>query len=337
MIKFFSTIMTTFLLSSTVWANTIDSIKSRGFLNCGVNTGLPGFSFINSKGEWEGFDVEFCRALASAILNDPSKVKYFPLHGSQRFTALVSGTIDVLSRNTTWTMARDTQLGVSVAVTTFHDGSGFILNSKNKIKGLKDLNNSTICFLTTSSNAQQTQDFFKKNKLNYNSVYFEDIKSMIGAYEKGRCNLYSNDLSQLASIKYTMLTNPESHSILDLVIAKSPLGPVVRQNEDTWRKLVAWTHFIMLTAEELRITSENIDFKIHENDPEAARLLGLKGNNFGKSFDLDNKWAYRIIKYVGNYEEVFEKNLGKNSYLKMERGMNALWSNGGLQISPPLQ
>lgn len=337
MIKFFLILTIATFFSSTAWSNTIENIKSRGVLNCGVNTGLPGFSFINSNGEWEGFDVDFCKALASAILKDPTKVKYFPLHGTQRFTALVSGTIDVLSRNTTWTMARDTQLGVSVAVTTFHDGSGFIINSKNKIKNLRDLNNSTICFLTTSSNSQQTQDFFKKNKLNYNSVYFEDIKSMIIAYEKGRCNLYSNDLSQLSSIKYTMLSNPESHSILDVVIAKSPLGPVVRQNEDTWRKLVAWTHYIMLTAEELNINSKNIDSKTHETNPEAARLLGLKGNNFGKPFDLDNKWAYRIIKNVGNYQEIFERNVGENSNLKMKRGMNALWSNGGLQISPPLQ
>jgi general L-amino acid transport system substrate-binding protein len=326
-----------FAASPALANKTLESIKSKGTLSCGVNAGLGGFGIADSGGKWTGFDVDFCRAVAAAALGDANKVRYVPLSAAQRFTALQSGEIDLLSRNTTWTMSRDTQLGLTFGVTTFYDGQGFLIPKKLNVKSAKQLKGATICVQSGTTTERNLADYFRANKLQYKPVVFEDLKALIAAYTEGRCAVFTSDASQLAAIRANDMKVPDDHVILPEIISKEPLGPAVRRGDEDWAKLITWVHFAMLNAEELDINSANVDAKRADISPEIQRLLGQAGNDFGKSLGLDAAWAYRVIKQVGNYGEVFERNVGAKTPLKLNRGPNALWSKGGQQYAPPVR
>jgi general L-amino acid transport system substrate-binding protein len=318
-------------------SKTLEAIKKKGEVSCGVNTGLGGFGIADSSGKWTGFDVDFCRAVAAAALGDANKVRYVPLSAAQRFTALQSGEIDLLSRNTTWTMSRDTQLGTTFGVTTFYDGQGFLIPKKLKVKSAKQLKGATVCVQSGTTTEKNLADYFRQQKMQYKPVVYEDLKALIAAYNEGRCAVFTSDASQLAAIRANDMKVPDDHMILPEIISKEPLGPLVRRGDDDWAKLVTWVHFAMITAEELEITSANVDAKRSETIPEIQRLLGQGNNDFGKSIGVDAAWAYRVIKQVGNYGEVFERNVGAKTPLKLSRGQNDLWTKGGLQYAPPIR
>jgi len=318
-------------------SKTLEAIKKKGELSCGVNQGLGGFSIADSSGKWTGFDVDFCRAVAAAALGDANKVRYVPLSAAQRFTALQSGEIDLLSRNTTWTMSRDTQLGLSFGATTFFDGQGFLVPNSLKVKSATQLKGATICVQSGNTTEKNLADYFRLNKMTYKPVVAEDLKVVIASYNEGRCKVFTSDASQLAAIRANDLAKAGDHMILPEIISKEPLGPVTRQGDEAWSKLVTWVHFAMITAEELEITSANVDAKRSETVPEIQRLLGQGNNDFGKSVGTDSQWAYRVIKQVGNYGEVFERHIGAKTPLKLQRGQNGLWVKGGLQYAPPIR
>ncbi|MDP4678194.1 MAG: amino acid ABC transporter substrate-binding protein, partial [Burkholderiaceae bacterium] len=265
------------------------------------------------------------------------KVRYVPLNAAQRFTALQSGEIDMLARNTTWTMSRDTQLGTTFGATNFFDGQGFLVPKSLKVKSAKQLKGATICVQSGTTTEKNLADYFKSNKMTYKPVVSEDNKVVVAAYNEGRCKVLTSDASQLAAIRANDTKNPGDHIILPEIISKEPLGPVTRQGDEAWSKLVTWVHFAMVTAEELGITSANVDQKKADTTPEVQRLLGQGNNDFGKAVGTDAQWAYRVIKQVGNYGEVFERHVGKNTPLKLDRGQNALWTKGGLQYVPPIR
>lgn len=316
-------------------SRTLEAVKKRGMLNCGVNTGLAGFAAPDGKGNWTGIDADFCRAVAAAVLNDPSKVKFQPLNAKERFTALQSGEVDLLSRNTTWTMARDTSLGLAFIGVMYYDGSGFMARKALHIKSVRDLAGASICTQTGTTNEQTLADYFITNGLTYKPVVFERLVEVLAAYNTGRCDALTTDSSQLISER-TRLPNPDEHEIVPELISKEPLGPAVRQGDQIWESIVRWTHFALLNAEELGITSKNIDEKKLSPNPAVRRLLGLEGD-LGKGIGLDNDWAVAAIRAVGNYGESFERNLGMGSPLKIPRGLNALWKDGGLQYAPPVR
>jgi len=325
------------MVSPAMASKTLEAIKKKGELSCGVNQGLGGFSIADSSGKWTGFDVDFCRAVAAAALGDANKVRYVPLSAAQRFTALQSGEIDLLSRNTTWTMSRDTQLGLSFGATTFFDGQGFLVPKSLKVKSAKQLKGATICVQSGTTTEKNLADYFRLNKMTYKPVVAEDLKVVIASYNEGRCKVFTSDASQLAAIRANDLAKADDHMILPEIISKEPLGPVTRQGDEAWSKLVTWVHFAMITAEELDITSANVDAKRSEAVPEIQRLLGQGNNDFGKSVGTDSQWAYRVIKQVGNYGEVFERHIGAKTPLKLQRGQNGLWMKGGLQYAPPIR
>jgi general L-amino acid transport system substrate-binding protein len=318
-------------------SKTLEAIKAKGELSCGVHTGLGGFGIAGSDGKWTGFDVDYCRAVAAAALGDANKVRYVPLNAAQRFTALQSGEIDVLNRVTTWTMSRDTQLGTSFGATYFYDGQGFLVPKSLKVKSAKQLKGATICVQSGTTTEKNLTDYFRMNKMTFKPVVSEDIKVLFAAYNEGRCKVFTSDASQLAAIRANDTKNPADHIILPEIISKEPLGPVTRQGDESWSKLVNWVHFAMVNAEELGINSANVDQKKSDTNPEIQRLLGQGNNDFGKAIGTDSQWAYRVIKQVGNYGEVFERHVGKNTPLKLDRGQNALWTNGGLQYAPPIR
>ncbi|MEY4001268.1 MAG: hypothetical protein RI968_386 [Pseudomonadota bacterium] len=325
------------MVSPAMASKTLEAIKKKGEVSCGVNSGLGGFGIADSSGKWTGFDVDFCRAVAAAALGDANKVRYVPLSAAQRFTALQSGEIDLLSRNTTWTMSRDTQLGTTFGVTTFYDGQGFLIPKKLKVKSAKQLKGATVCVQSGTTTEKNLADYFRQQKMQYKPVVYEDLKALIAAYNEGRCAVFTSDASQLAAIRANDMKVPDDHMILPEIISKEPLGPLVRRGDEDWAKLVTWVHFAMITAEELEITSANVDAKRSETIPEIQRLLGQGNNDFGKSMGLDAAWAYRVIKQVGNYGEVFERNVGAKTPLKLSRGQNDLWTKGGLQYAPPIR
>ncbi len=314
---------------------TIDQVKKRGNLVCGSNPGIAGFGLPDDKGAWTGFDVDFCRAIAAAIFNDPSKVRFVPLSAKDRFTALQSGEIDVLSRNTTWTQSREVAQGFEFGPVTYYDGQGFMVRKKLNVASALELTGASVCVQQGTTTELNLADFFRTHDMKYESVVFATADEGIKAYDTGRCDAFTTDMSQLYAER-TKLGNPDDHAILPEVISKEPLGPVVRQGDDQWFNLVKWTHYAMVTAEELGVTSKNVDEKAKAPNPEIKRLLGTEGN-FGDGLGLTQDWAFRIIKTVGNYSEVFEKNLGENSKLKIKRGINALWTNKGLQYAPPIR
>ncbi len=313
---------------------TVDAIKQRGTVICGGNGSRPGFSGLDSKGEWKGLDVDTCKAVAAAVLGDASKVQLVKVTTQTRFTALQTSEIDVLTANATWTLSRDAELGVDFVAPTFYDGQGFMVNKKSGVKTVKDLGGATVCVLPGSTSEKIAADVFRANKLDYKPVVIEDKNELNTAFFGGRCDVHVQATSGLSSARATVASNPDDYIILPGVYGKDPMGPVVRQGDAQWRDIVAWTVYAMMAAEEFGITSANVDEKKTSDDPEIARLLGTKGE-LGKGLGLDNEWGYRVIKQVGNYSEVFERNVGAGSPLKLERGINSLWTTGGLLYAPP--
>ncbi|SEG77441.1 amino acid ABC transporter substrate-binding protein [Bosea lathyri] len=310
-------------------------IKTKGVLTCGVGPGLAGFGIPDAQGAWSGLDVDLCRAISAAIFNDPNKVKYIPLSSKDRFTALQSGEVDLLSRNTTWTMSRDTSLGLNFAGINYYDGQGFLVRKKLGVDSALKLAGASVCTQQGTTTELNLADFFRANKLKYEVVAFASADETIKAYESGRCDAFTTDASGLYAERLK-LSVPADHIVLPEIISKEPLGPAVRHGDDNWLDIVKWTHNAMLNAEELGVTKANIDEMLKSDNPEIKRLVGTEGK-FGEAVGLTTDWAYRIVKHVGNYGESFEKNVGQGSLLKIARGQNALWTKGGLQYAPPIR
>lgn len=315
---------------------TLDSVKSRGQVICGVNTGLAGFSAADSSGKWSGLDVDVCRAVAAAVLGDAEKVKYVPLNAQQRFTALQSGEIDVLSRNTTFTLTRDASLGLSATAVTYYDGQGFMVPVKTKIKSAKQLKGQTVCVQSGTTTEKNLTDYSKANGLNIKPVVFEKLEAATGAYFSGRCLAYTTDASGLASTRNKEAKNPDDHVILPELISKEPLGPMVRRGDDEWTAIVKWVIFGLLEAEEYGITQANVDKMGSDPSPSVQRILGT-GEDTGKLLGLDKEWMARAIKATGNYGEMFERNVGVKSALKLPRGVNNQWNKGGVMYALPIR
>jgi general L-amino acid transport system substrate-binding protein len=316
-------------------AQTLKTVKDRGMLSCGVSQGLPGFSSPDDKGNWTGLDVDVCRAIAAVVLNDPTKVKFVPLSAKDRFTALQSGEIDVLSRNTTWTLSRDTSLGVNFTGVTYYDGQGFMAKKALKVNSALELNGASICVQTGTTNEQNVADYFKGNNMKYEVIAFANADEAIKAYESGRCDVFTSDVSQLYAQRLK-LTTPADHVVLPEVISKEPLGPLVRHGDDQWFDIVKWTLFAMIDAEELGITQKNVDDMAKSDKPELKRMFGADGN-LGEQLGLTKDWVARIVKAVGNYGESFDRNVGAGSKLEIARGLNKLWNKGGIQYAPPIR
>ena len=315
---------------------TLDAVKKKGFVQCGVSTGLPGFSVADDTGTYTGIDVDMCRAVAAAIFGDAGKVKYSPLTAKERFTALQSGEIDILSRNTTWTYTRDTSLGLNFTGVNYYDGQGFLVNKNLGVKSALEMSGASFCIQAGTTTELNLADYFRSNKMQYTPITFDTSDQTIKAFEAGRCDALTSDQSQLYALRIK-LADPKSAMVLPEVISKEPLGPVVRQGDDEWFNIVKWSLFAMVNAEELGVTSANVDeMKTTTTDPNVRRLLGLEGVK-GDWMGLPDNWGYSIVKQVGNYGEAFERNVGKGSPLGISRGLNALWSKGGLQYAPPVR
>lgn len=323
-------------LASTVsYADTLDSIKKKGSVSCGVSTGIAGFSATDSNGSWKGLDVDMCKAVASAVFGDASKVKYVPLTAKERFTALQSGEIDLLSRSTTWTNTRDTSLGLNFAGVNYYDGQGFLVSKNIGVKSALELDGATVCIQAGTTTELNLTDYFKANKMTYKPITYDTSGQTIEGFKSGRCDVVTSDASQLYGL-VLKVKDPSSVKVLPEIISKEPLGPVVRQGDDKWFNIVKWSHIALLNAEEMGITQANVDSKMNSKNPGIKRLLGTSGEA-GKNLGLDAKWAYNIIKNVGNYGESFERNVGKGSPLKIDRGLNKLWNQGGLQYGAPIR
>ena len=316
-------------------AQTLKTIKDRGLLSCGVTQGLAGFSLPDDKGNWTGLDVDVCRAIAAAVFNDPSKVKFVPLSAKDRFTALQSGEIDVLSRTSTWTLSRDTSLGANFAGVTYYDGQGFMVKKSLKVNSALELNSASVCVATGTTTELNLADYFKGNNMKYEVIAFGTADDTIKAYESGRCDVFTTDQSGLYAERLK-LANPADHVVLPEIISKEPLGPMVRHGDDQWFDIVKWALFAMVTAEELGITQKNVDEKAKSDNPELKRVLGTDGN-LGEQLGLTKDWVVRIVKAVGNYGESFDRNVGPGSKLGIARGLNALWNKGGIQYAPPMR
>jgi general L-amino acid transport system substrate-binding protein len=316
-------------------AQTLKTVKDRGILSCGVSQGLPGFSSPDDKGNWTGLDVDVCRAISAAIFNDPTKVKFVPLSAKDRFTALQSGEIDVLSRNTTWTLSRDTTLGANFTGVTYYDGQGFMVKKSLKVNSALELNSASVCVQTGTTTEQNLADYFKGNNMKYEVIAFGTADETVKAYESGRCDVFTTDVSGLYAERLK-LANPADHAVLPEVISKEPLGPMVRHGDDQWFDLVKWVLFAMVDGEELGITQKNVDDMAKSDKPELKRVLGSDGN-LGEQLGLTKDWVIRIVKGVGNYGEVFDRNVGAGSKLGIARGLNQLWNKGGIQYAPPIR
>jgi general L-amino acid transport system substrate-binding protein len=314
---------------------TLKAIQDRGTLSCGVSQGLPGFSSPDDKGNWTGLDVDICRAISAAIFNDPNKIKFVPLSAKDRFTALQSGEIDVLSRNTTWTVSRDTSLGANFTGVTYYDGQGFLVKKSLKVKSALELNSASVCVQTGTTTEQNLADYFKGNNMKYEVIAFAGADETVKAYESGRCDVFTTDVSQLYAQRLK-LANPGDHEVLPEVISKEPLGPMVRHGDDQWFDIVKWTLFAMVNAEESGVTQKNVDEMAKSDKPDLKRMLGGDGN-LGEQLGLTKDWVIRIVKHVGNYGESFDRNVGAGSKLAIARGLNNLWSKGGIQYAPPIR
>ena len=317
-------------------AGTLQDTLKQGYLKCGINTGLPGFAEADSSGKWHGLDVDICRAVAAAVLGDASKVKYVNLNAKERFTALQSGEIDLLARNTTWTETRDTSLGLNFAGVNYYDGQGFMVHKSLGIKSALELDGASVCLQAGTTTELNLADYFRSHGMKYKLVSYDTNDQVLNGYVTGRCDVLTTDQSQLYSLRVKM-KHPEKSVVLPEIISKEPLGPVVRQGDDEWFNIVKWTFFAMVGAEEKGITSKNVDdLRAHSKDPEIKRMLGVEGN-MAANLHLKKDWLYNIIKQVGNYGESFDRNVGPKTPLKIKRGLNALWKNGGLQYSPPFR
>ena len=331
-----ATLVTTVLLAvaSSAHAGTaLNAIKERGYIKCGVSDGLPGFSHTDEKGKFSGIDVDVCRAVAAAVFGDSTKVKFTPLTAKERLTALQSGEIDVLSRNTTWTSSRDSAQGLNFTGVTYYDGQGFLVNKKLGVKSAKELDGATVCVQAGTTTELNLSDYFRANKMKYTPITYDKSDESAKALEAGRCDVLTSDQSQLYAQRIK-LAKPSDYVVLPEVISKEPLGPVVRHGDDDWFDIVKWTLFVMVDAEELGIDSKNVEEMKKSTNPDVKRMLGVEGDK-GKDFGLANDWMAVVIKQVGNYGEIFDRNVGKGSPLQIERGLNALWTQGGLQYAPP--
>ncbi len=316
---------------------TLDAIKARGQVICGVNVGLAGFSAADSNGTWTGLDVDTCKAIAAATLGDANKVKWVPLNAQQRFTALQSGEVDVLARNTTFTLTRDASLGLNQTAVTYYDGQGFMVPVKSKIKSAKQLKNATVCVQSGTTTEKNLTDFSKANNLGIKPVVFEKQEATNAAYFSGRCQAYTTDASGLASVRNKEAKNPADHVILPDLISKEPLGPLVRRGDDEWFAIVKWVIYGLIEAEEYGVTQANVDAMVKDSkDPVVMRLTG-SGEDTGKLLGLDKEWLVRAIKAVGNYGEIFERNVGPKTPLALPRGANNLWTKGGQMYAFPVR
>ena len=335
--KRFTTILALLLAvaAQSASAQTLKAVKDRGILNCGANGTLAGFGLPDAQGKWTGLDVDFCRAIAAAVLNDAEKVKYVPLSAKDRFTALQSGEVDVLARNTTWTSSRDTSLGLNFTGVNYYDGQGFMVRKSLKVNSALELNGASICVQQGTTTELNLADYFSANKMQLKSVTFATANEAVKAYDAGRCDAYTTDASALYAERLRV-TDPNDHIILPEIISKEPLGPAVRHGDDQWFDIVKWTLFAMMNAEELNVSSKNVDEALKSTNPEIKRFVGTEGN-FGEQLGLSKDWAVRIVKQVGNYGESFERNVGLGSTLKIERGLNKLWTKGGIQYAPPIR
>ncbi|HTP61575.1 MAG TPA: amino acid ABC transporter substrate-binding protein [Burkholderiales bacterium] len=313
--------------------STAEAVAKKGFVQCGVNVGLAGFSQPDSQGVWKGIDVDVCRAVAAAMFGDASKVRYTPLTAQQRFTALQSGEVDLLSRNTTWTITRDVSLGLNFVGVNYYDGQGFMVPKKLKVKSAKQLNGATICVQPGTTTELNLADYFRANKMKFKPVVIEKLEEVLNAYFSGRCDVYTTDVSGLVAVRASRAPKPEDHVILPEVISKEPLGPAVRHGDDRWFDIVKWSLFAMIEAEELGLDSKNVDQQAGSQNPAIQRFVGTTGD-IGKMMGLDNRWAVNIVKQVGNYGESFDANLKP---LGFERGINKLWTQGGLMYAPPVR
>jgi general L-amino acid transport system substrate-binding protein len=316
-------------------AQTLKTVKDRGILNCGANGTLAGFGLPDAQGHWTGLDVDVCRAIAAAIFNDASKVKFVPLSAKDRFTALQSGEVDVLVRNTTWTSSRDSSLGLSFTGVDYYDGQGFMVRKALKVNSALELNGASICVQQGTTTELNLADYFRAHKMQVKTVTFATANEAVKSYDAGRCDAYTTDASGLYAERLR-LANPSDHIILPEIISKEPLGPVVRQGDDQWFTVVKWVLFAMINAEELGITQKNIDAQMKSTNPAIKRFVGTEGN-YGEQLGLTKDWAVRIIKLIGNYGEAFERNVGQGSPLKISRGLNRLWDKGGIQYAPPVR
>ena len=316
-------------------AGTLDAVKQRGVLNCGANGQLAGFGLPDAQGNWTGLDVDYCRAIAAAIFNDATKVKFVPLTASNRFPALQSGDVDVLVRNTTWTSSRDTQQGFNAAAINYYDGQGFMVRKSLKINSALELNDAAICVQQGTTTELNLADYFRANRMRLKTVTFQSYDEALKAYETSRCDAFTTDASGLYASRMK-LTKPDEHVVLPEIISKEPLASFVRHGDDQWFDVVKWVHYAMLNAEELNVNKANVDDQMKSDNPEIKRLLGVE-QNFGEQLGLTKDWVYRIVKLVGNYGDVFDRNVGKDSPLKINRGLNALWTKSGIQYAPPLR
>ncbi len=317
------------------FAQTLKTVKDRGTLICGVSEGLPGFSNPDDSCKWTGIDVDVCRGIAAAIFNDANKVKYTPLNAKNRFTALQSGEVDVLSRNSTWTLSRDTSLGLNFTGVNYYDGQGFMVKKALKLNSALELNGASVCTQTGTTTELNLADYFRAHKMKYEVIAFTTNEETVKAYDTGRCDVLTTDVSQLYSLKLK-LTNPNDHVILPEIISKEPLGPAVRHGDDQWFDIVKWVLFAQINAEELGISSKTIDEALKSDKPDVRRFVGTEGN-LGEQLGLTKDWAVRIIRQVGNYGEMFDRNVGSGSKLNIARGLNKLWTDGGIQYAPPVR
>jgi general L-amino acid transport system substrate-binding protein len=316
-------------------ARTLDLIKARGSLLCGVHTGLPGFAAPDDKGNWVGFDTDFCRAVATVIFNDPTKVQFKPLTSKDRITTLQTGEVDLVSRTSTWTMGRDTAMGVSFIGIMFHDGQGFLVRKSLGVKSAKELNGASICVQTGTTTELNLGDFARTHKITYKPIVFDKTEEALAGFEAGRCDAYTNDASGLAS-GISKMKNPGDAVMLPEIISKEPLSPIVRQGDSQFFTLVKWTYFALLNLEEAGVTQANADEMLKTTNPDIKRLIGTDGD-FGKGLGVGNDWAYQIAKKVGNYGELYDRHFGPASNIKIDRGPNRLWNQGGLQYAPPIR
>jgi general L-amino acid transport system substrate-binding protein len=328
--------LATFALSAdTALAQTLKTVQERGFLICGVSQGIYGFSAADGNGNWNGFDVDLCRAIAAAIFNDASKVKFTPLSATDRFASLRSGEIDLLSRNSTWTISRETELRLSFPAVTYYDGQGFLVRSARNVNSALELEATKVCVQGGTTTELNLADYFRANTMTHEPITLASVDDARNAYESGRCEVLTSDVSQLYGERLK-LTHPEDHAVLPDIISKEPLGPVVRQGDDQWFNIVKWTHFAMINAEELGVSSKTIEDAMKSKNPDVKRLVGSEGS-YGEQLGLTREWVVRIITLVGNYGEVYERNLGVNSKLTIPRGLNQLWTKGGIQYAPPIR
>lgn len=334
--KILSTAAIAATISTGAAAATLDDVKAKGFVQCGVSQGVPGFSNADDSGNWTGIDVDACRAVAAAIFGDAQAVKFTPLSAKERFTALQSGEIDILSRNTTWTYTRDTSLGLDFTTTNFYDGQGFMVRKDLGVTSAMELDGATVCTEQGTTTELNMADFFRKHKLSYVPVIVQKADEALAAYASGRCDVFTTDKSGLAAHR-SKLSDPSAHMILPETISKEPLGPVVRHGDNQWKDIATWALFVQINAEEMGISSENVaKIKAESTDPGVRRLLGAEGN-MGEALNLDANWAYNIIAEVGNYGEVFERNVGPNTPVGLPRGVNNLWTEGGVLYAPPVR